>query len=120
MNNGSGESFAQTSGAGKVNTEAGPATGAAVSGVVVADAAESTNIDPVESSPLTLPLNVPVPTASATATAGDSPSVVFQTAEVGTGLGNFIVTPTVSFDVPADTYAGVYKAITEVNLTTGP
>jgi hypothetical protein len=118
-NSGSGELFERTSGAGKVGVASGN-TGAAVTGVVYVDAAENTDTNPVESTPLVVPLNVPVPTVSATGSAGDSPSVVFQTAEVGSGLGNFVVTPTVSFDVPANTYAGTYTATTEVDLTTGP
>jgi hypothetical protein len=115
-NSGSGELFEQTTGAGKAGKESGN-TGAAVTNV---DAAENTDTNPVEETPLVAPLNVPVPTTSHSATAGDSPSVVFQTAEVGSGLGNFIVTPTISFDVPANTYAGSYTATTEVDLSTGP
>jgi hypothetical protein len=121
-NSGSGEVFGATSGAGKVGTES-ENSGAAVTNVVYVDAPENTDTNPVETTPLVDPLNVPVPTESsptAEGHKGDAPSVVFQTAEVGTGLGNFIVTPTVSFDVPANTYAGTYTATTEVDLTTGP
>ena len=59
----------------------------------------------------TLPLTVPDETGT---------PVVFQTAAIGSGLGNFVVTPTVTFAVPASTYADTYTATAEVDLTAGP
>jgi hypothetical protein len=83
----------------------------AISAVTVANISNSTNTAPTEDTdPITVPIAVPSTT----------PGAIFQTADLGTGLGNFLVTPTVEVNIPANTYAGIYTATAEVDLTQGP
>jgi len=94
-------------------------SGAAVTSVGTANGAESTNTaiggsEPVGEGAI---VNVPNPVG----TESPEPSgTVFETAAVESGLGNFIITPTVTVEIPANTYAGTYTATTEVDLTAGP
>lgn len=113
-------SGAHTLGANTASGSLEGASGAAVTHVAEANVADSTNTAPTGSEPAT-PVDVPVPSQSSPDNSGSGGNaVVFETAAVNSGLGNFLITPTVTVDVPANAYAGAYTATTEVDLSTGP
>jgi hypothetical protein len=75
----------------------------------------STNTDPTNSE-VSTPIGLAVGSNGSTQGA----ETAFQNAALNTGMGNFVVTPTVTIAVPTNTYEGVYQAIAEVDLTSGP
>lgn len=62
---------------------------------------------------VTAPLAVPQAAAAPTA-------VPFYNAAVGTGMGNFTVTPSFDVTVPANAYAGTYQSVVTLAIVSGP
>jgi hypothetical protein len=82
-----------------------------VVGVNVLDKQGSTDTDPVDAdNSVQLPVVIPSNGASSS----------FLVADPGTGLGNFIVTPTIQVDVPSGATIANYSATTTVHIITGP
>jgi large repetitive protein len=77
--------------------------------VATTDAPGSTNTEPVDN-----PSSVSFPFALST-----SPSI-FKVSDTGSGMGDFIVTPSMSVQVPANAKAGTYTAVASVNIVSGP
>lgn len=62
---------------------------------------------------ITYPLSVPAGATAPTA-------VKFFNAALNTGMGESIITPTISISVPPTTYTGVYSSTVTVSLVSGP
>ena len=59
--------------------------------------------------PVTVPMGANAPTA-----------VKFYSSAANSGMGKFTITPNVSLDVPADTYAGSYSSTITISIVSGP
>lgn len=58
---------------------------------------------------ITVPANTVAPSAAK-----------FFSADAGTGLGDFTVTPTLQLSIPATTYAGTYQSTMTITIVSGP